>query len=67
MADNADHEWLMAWQEISEQTRTALLEPVRFSHYEQVPDGALLSMSTLRPGAKDDLTDLGDLKLQSTQ
>ena len=63
IADNADHEWLMAWQEISEQTRTALLEPVRFSHYEQVPDGTLLSMRTLRPGAEDDLTDLGDLKL----
>ncbi len=63
IADNADHEWLMAWQEISEQTRTALLEPVRFSHYEQVPDGTLLSLRMLRPGAKDDLTDLGDLKL----
>lgn len=63
IADNADREWLMAWQDISEQTRTALLEPVRFSHYEQVPDGTLLSMRTLRPGAEDDLTDLGDLKL----
>jgi zinc transporter len=63
IADNADHEWLMAWQEISEQTRTALLEPVRFSHYEQVPDGTLLSLRMLRPGATDDLTDLGDLKL----
>jgi Mg2+ and Co2+ transporter CorA len=63
IADNADREWLMAWQEISEQTRTALLEPVRFSHYEQVPDGTLLSLRMLRPGAKDDLTDLGDLKL----
>ncbi len=37
--DDADRQWLMAWQEISEQTRTALLEPVRFSHYKQVPDG----------------------------
>jgi len=63
IADNADHEWLMAWQEISEQTRTALLEPVRFSHYEQVPEGTLLSMRTLRPGANDYLTDPGDLKL----
>jgi zinc transporter len=63
IVDNADHEWLMAWQEISEQTRMALLEPVRFSHYEQVPEGTLLSMRTLPPGAKDDLTDHGDLKL----
>jgi len=63
IADNADHEWLMAWQEISEQTRTALLEPMSFSHYEQVPDGTLLSMRTLRPGEKDDLTDPGDIKL----
>ena len=28
IADDADRQWLMAWQEISEQTRTALLEPV---------------------------------------
>jgi zinc transporter len=66
IGDKADHEWLMAWQEISEQTRTALLEPVRFSHYDQVLEGTLLSMRTLRPGARDDLadfTDLGDLKL----
>ena len=63
IADNADYEWLMAWQEISEQTRAALLEPVRFSHYQQVPEGTLLSMRTLRPGAQDDLTDPGDLKL----
>jgi len=63
IADNADHEWLMAWQEISERTRTELLEPVRFSHYEQVPDGILLSVRALRPGAKDVLTDLGDIKL----
>lgn len=63
VADNADHEWRMAWQEISEQTRTALLEPMHFSHYEQVPDGTLRSMRMLRPGAKADLTDLGDLKL----
>jgi Mg2+ and Co2+ transporter CorA len=61
IGDKADHEWLMAWQEISEQTRTALLEPVRFSHYEQVPEGTLLSMRTLRTGAKDDQTDLTDL------
>jgi hypothetical protein len=36
---DADRAWLMAWQEINEQTRKALLEPVRFNHYEQVPDG----------------------------
>jgi len=63
LADSADHEWLMAWREISEHTRTALLEPVRFSHYEQVPDGTLLSMKTLRAIAQDDLTDVGDFKL----
>lgn len=62
-ADGADREWLMAWQEINEQTRQALLEPVRFNHYEQVPDGTLLSIRTLRPGPTDDLTDLADLKL----
>ena len=28
MSVDADHDWLMAWQEINEQTRTALLEPV---------------------------------------
>ena len=63
MAVDADREWLMAWQEISEQTRKALLEPVRFNHYEQVPDGTLLSVRTQRPGQKDDVTDLADLKL----
>jgi zinc transporter len=63
IADDADRQWLMAWQEISEQTRTALLEPVRFSHYKQVPDGTLLSIRTLRPGPTEDLTDLADLKL----
>ena len=63
IADEADRQWLMAWQEISEQTRTALLAPVRFSHYKQVPDGTLLSIRTLRPGPTEDLTDLADLKL----
>jgi zinc transporter len=63
IADNTDRERLRAWQEISEQTRTALLEPMSFSHYEQVPDGILLGMRTLRPGDKDDLTDPGDIKL----
>jgi zinc transporter len=63
LADDADREWLMAWQEISEQTRKALLEPVRFSHYEQVPEGTLLSMRTLGPGPEQNLTDLGDLKM----
>ena len=63
IADDADREWLMAWQEIDEQTRQALLEPVRFNHYEQVPDGTLLSIKTLRPGQMEDVTDLADLKL----
>jgi len=63
IGNDADRQWLMAWQEISEQTRTALLEPVRFSHYIQVPDGMLLSIRTLRPGLTEDLTDLDDLKL----
>jgi hypothetical protein len=39
MTVDADRAWLMAWQEINEHTRQGLLEPVRFSHYEQVPDG----------------------------
>jgi Mg2+ and Co2+ transporter CorA len=52
MAVDADREWLMAWQEINEQTRQALLEPVRFNHYEQVPDGTLLSIKTLVPGRR---------------
>jgi zinc transporter len=63
MAVDADREWLMAWQEINEQTRQALLGPVRFNHYEQVPDGTLLSIKTLRPGQTEDVTDLADLKL----
>ena len=63
IAVDADREWLMAWQEINEQTRQALLEPVRFNHYEQVPDGTLLSVRTLRPGQTEDVTDLADLKL----
>jgi len=63
MAIDADRDWLMAWQEINEQTRQALLEPVRFNHYEQVPDGTLLSIKTLHPGQTDDVTDLADLKL----
>ena len=63
MSVDADRDWLMAWQEINEQTRQALLEPVRFNHYEQVPDGTMLSIKTLRPGQTDDVTDLADLKL----
>jgi len=60
---DADREWLMAWQEINEQTRQALLELVRFNHYEQVPDGTLLSIKVLLPGQTDDVIDLADLKL----
>jgi len=63
ISDDADREWLMAWGEIKEQTRTALLEPVRFNHYEQLPDGTLLSIRTPRPGQAEDVTDLTDLKL----
>jgi zinc transporter len=63
LAVDADREWLMAWQEISEQTRQALFDPVRFNHYEQVPDGTLLSVRTLRPGQTEDAGDLAELKL----
>jgi zinc transporter len=63
IGDDADRQWLMAWQETSEQTRAVLLEPVRFSRYKQVPDGTLLVIRTLRPGPKADLTDPTDLKL----
>jgi len=63
LAVDADRDWLMAWQEITDQTRQALLEPVRFNHYEQVPDGTLLSIKTLRPGQTEDVSDLTDLKL----
>ncbi len=63
LAVDADREWLMAWPEINEQTRQALLAPVRFNHYEQVPDGTLLSIKMLRPGQTEDVLDLADLKL----
>jgi zinc transporter len=63
IAVDADRAWLMAWQEINEQTRQALLEPVHFNHYEQVPDGTLLSVRTLHPGQTEDVADLADLKL----
>jgi len=63
IAIDADRAWLMDWPEITDQTRKALLEPVRFNHYEQVPDGTLLSVKTQRPGQTDDVTDLADFKL----
>jgi zinc transporter len=63
IADYADRAWLLAWQEINDQTRQALLEPVRFNHYEQVPDGTLLSVKMVRSGEMEDVTDLADLKL----
>jgi zinc transporter len=63
IATDADREWLMTWPEINERTRQALLEPVRFNHYEQTPDGTLLSLKTPRPGQTDDVTDLADFKL----
>ena len=63
IAGDADRDWLMAWQEIDDRTRTALFKPVRFNQYEQVPDGTLLSIKTLRGGQTDDLDDLVDLKL----
>ncbi len=63
IGDDADRQWLMAWQEISEQTRTALLEPVRLSLCIQVAEGTLLSIRTLRSDPTEDLTDLADLKL----
>ena len=63
IADDADREWLMAWQEITKQTRQALLEPVRLNHYEQVPDGTLLSVKTQRPARPEDVADIADLKL----
>jgi zinc transporter len=63
IADETDRDWLMAWQEIDDRTRTALLKPVRFNQYEQVPDGTLLSIKTLRGSQTEDLSDLVDLKL----
>jgi hypothetical protein len=62
IAVDADREWLTAWQAINEQTRQALLEPVRLNHYEQLPDGTLPSVRTLRPGQTEDVADLADLK-----
>ena len=62
IAIDADRAWLMDWPEITDQTRKALLEPVRFNHYEHVPDGTLLSVKTQRPGQTDDVTDLADFK-----
>lgn len=61
--DELEREWLSAWQEISEQTRTLLLEPVRFSRREQVAEGMFLGLRTMRGGNRDDIGDLTDLKL----
>jgi zinc transporter len=63
IADAQDLAWLTAWKEISDQTRTSLLEPVRFSHREHLADGMLLSLRTMRAGETDDLDRLTDLKL----
>ena len=63
LADDADRQWLMGWQEIEDQTRRALLAPVRFNHYEQVPDGTLLSIRTPRSEQVEDVSELADLKL----
>ncbi|EIC20769.1 CorA family divalent cation transporter [Thiorhodovibrio frisius] len=63
MADDADRQWLMGLQEINDQTRQALLAPVRFNHYEQVPDGTLVSIRTPRSEQIEDISELADLKL----
>lgn len=63
MADDADRQWLMGLQEIEDQTRQALLAPVRFNHYEQVPDGTLVSIRTPRSEQIEDISELADLKL----
>jgi Mg2+ and Co2+ transporter CorA len=63
IADAQERAWLAAWEEIGDQTRTLLLEPVRLSHREHLVDGMFLSLRTMQAGETDDLDNLTDLKL----
>jgi zinc transporter len=54
---------LSSWDEIDEQTRTYLLEPVQFSRREHLADGMFLGVQALRADERDDTDHLVDLKL----
>ena len=66
ISDMEDREWLTSWDEVDEQTRTYLLEPVRFSRREHLADGMFLGVQALKADNTDDAGDadhLVDLKL----
>ena len=63
VADPKERAWLSAWQEIGDQTRSLLSEPVRLSHRELLVDGLFLSIRTIGSGTLDDIDRLTDLKL----
>ncbi len=63
LTDAKDSAWLASWQEISDQAKTLLLEPVRLSHRENLVDGMVLSLRAMRSGQTDDIDLLADLKV----
>ena len=58
ISETEDREWLASWDEIDEQTRTHLLEPVSFSRREHLADGMFLGVHALKADDTDDLVDL---------
>lgn len=63
IADEEERAWLVAWNEISDQAKALLLEPVRLSHREHLVDGMILSLRTMQAGETDYIDHLTDLKL----
>jgi zinc transporter len=66
ISENEDREWLSSWDELDEQTRTYLLEPVSFSRREHLADGMFLGVRALKADeadGRDDTDELVDLKL----
>ena len=63
ISDTEDRGWLSSWDEIDEQTRTYLLEPVQFSRREHLADGMFLGVQAMRADEADNTDHLVDLKL----
>ncbi len=63
IAEASERAWLADFQEIGDQTRALLLEPVQLSHRENLIDGLFLSLRAMRSADADDVDPLTDLKL----
>ena len=63
IADAAEHAWLTDCPDLDEQTRTLLLEPVRFSRREHLVDGLFLGLKARATAEADLIDQLTDLKL----